>query len=374
MKSIAILTTKNQWFQEHAEKLSKELKCSLYFNHNKTKNFDIVFILSYHNIIPRHILKSNRHNIVIHASALPKGKGWAPFFWQVIEGKKEIVFSMFEANSGVDDGPIYMQKRLHLTGYELYDELREKQANLTSQMCKEFIENYEKYKTPTPQKGEESFYPKRTPKESKLNIDKTIKEQFNLLRVVNNDEFPAFFELDGHRYTLKIESEKWGGRIELIDFVDLTRQEKEFVLSMRNHESIRKWMYNSEPIALREHLDFIGSLELNTQMHYLLIKKDHTILGVVDFKFNNKEAFFGLYTNSFEKMAGAGRVLEEVCIKYIFEILNLNRLKLEVFKDNKPAIHLYRKYNFKEVNNKIINKKEIICMELEFKGQVFTFN
>ena len=37
-------------------------------------------------------------------------------------------------------------------------------------------------------------------------INKTIKEQFNLLRIVNNQEYPAFFEIDGRKYKLTIES------------------------------------------------------------------------------------------------------------------------------------------------------------------------
>lgn len=204
---IAIITTKNQWFEKYAFKLAKDLKCALYFDHENVKDFDIVFILSYHKIVPTDILKQNRHNCVIHESALPKGKGWAPLFWQVLEGKKEIVFSMFEAGSGIDNGNIYMQSTLQLSGYELNNELRGKQANLTIAMCKKFINNYEKYRNPTPQNGVESFYPKRTPKDSKLDINKTIKEQFNLLRIVNNEEYPAFFEINGYKYILKITKE-----------------------------------------------------------------------------------------------------------------------------------------------------------------------
>ena len=137
---IAILTTQNQWFVEYAKQLNSEIQNSkLFFDHNNTKNFDIVFILSYHNIIPKNILETNRHNIVIHASALPKGKGWAPLFWQVLEGKKEILFTMFEASNGVDNGDVYMQKTLELSCYELNEELRDKQAKHTIDMCKEFI-------------------------------------------------------------------------------------------------------------------------------------------------------------------------------------------------------------------------------------------
>ena len=204
---IAILTTPNQWFVPFAKELKNNIiNSKLFLNHQELKgSFDIVFILSYHNIIPAEFLAKNKHNIVIHASALPQGKGWAPLFWQVLEGKDEIPFSMFEASNGVDNGDIYMQKTLQLNGYELNEDLRAKQARFTINMCQEFINNYEEYKIPNVQSGEENFYPKRTSKDSKLNVDKTIQEQFNLLRIVDNDEYPAFFEIDDNVYKLKIE-------------------------------------------------------------------------------------------------------------------------------------------------------------------------
>lgn len=211
--NIAILTTSEQWFVSYAKELQSKIEGSkLFFEHNEVnESFDIVFILSYHKIIEKEYLEKNRHNIVIHASALPQGKGWAPMFWQILEGKSSIPFTMFEVDEGVDSGDIYMQKDLKLTGYELNDELREKQAKHIINMCLEFINNYEEYKVPTSQNGIESFYKKRTAKDSKLDIDKSIKEQFNLLRIVDNENYPAFFELDGNRYILKIELDKIGG-------------------------------------------------------------------------------------------------------------------------------------------------------------------
>ena len=204
---IAILTTANQWFVPYAKKLKDTIvNAKLFFNYKDLKeSFDIVFILSYHNIIPMEFLNKNKHNIVIHASALPNGKGWAPLFWQVLEGKNKIPFTMFEASDGVDNGEIYMQKCLHLNGYELNKELRSKQADFTINMCLEFLKNYDLYKIPTPQSGNESFYKKRTSKDSQLDINQTIGEQFNLLRIVDNEDYPAFFEIDKKRYVLKIE-------------------------------------------------------------------------------------------------------------------------------------------------------------------------
>ena len=204
---IAILTTKNQWFESYADALSEKLgNIPIFNNHVDFDNkYDIIFILSYHKIIPQEVLEKNKHNIVIHESPLPKGKGWSPLFWQILEGKNNIPFTMVEAGDGVDNGDIYMQEMLELTNYELNEELRGKQAKIIIQMCVKFVNDYEKYKIPVKQNGDESFYKKRDKKDSKLNIDKTIRDQFNLLRIVNNSDYPAYFELDGNRYTLKVE-------------------------------------------------------------------------------------------------------------------------------------------------------------------------
>ncbi len=204
---VAILTSSRQWFVPYAKKLSEMIEnAQLFYDHESIDDtFDIVFILSYHKIINSEHLMLHKHNIVVHESDLPQGKGWAPMFWQILEGKNKIPFTMFEASCGVDDGDIYLQKELHLTGYELNAELREKQANFTIEMCLYFIDNYKKYKEPHKQYGKESFYPKRSAKDSELNINKTIKEQFNLLRIVNNHEYPAFFRFRNKTYIIKIE-------------------------------------------------------------------------------------------------------------------------------------------------------------------------
>jgi len=203
---IAILTSSNQWFIPFAKELNVQIKNSkLFFKHEDINEvFDVLFILSYHLIIPKKFL-NHKHNIVIHASDLPEGKGWAPFFWQILEGKNQITFSMFEASNEVDNGDIYMKDILQLTGYELNEELREKQATFIIKMCLKFLNQYNLYRLPKKQRGKETFYSKRSQKDSQLDINKTIKEQFNLLRIVNNIEYPGFFIINGHKYKLMIE-------------------------------------------------------------------------------------------------------------------------------------------------------------------------
>ena len=86
---------------------------------------------------------------------------------------------------------------------ELLDEIKIQQGFITNKLIKKFIENYPKVEG-RKQVGESTFYEKRTPKDSELDINKTIKEQFNLLRIVDNERYPAYFTLKGKRYTLNI--------------------------------------------------------------------------------------------------------------------------------------------------------------------------
>lgn len=202
---IAILTSPNQWFVPYAQELQHKIpKAQLYFSHLEMKeSYELVFILSYHQIIAQEFLDKNCLNLVIHASPLPKGKGWSPLFWQVLEGKDSIVFTLFSADSKADSGEIYLQKTLSLSGLELYEELREKQAKMCQQMCLEFLEGFQNL-SPKPQIGEPSFYKKRTQEDSEIDITKSIESQFNLLRIVSNEEFPAFFYKNGKKFILKI--------------------------------------------------------------------------------------------------------------------------------------------------------------------------
>ena len=130
---IAILTAPNQWLVPYAEQLAEKIpNAKLYFDSTEmVESFELVFILSYHKILDKTFLDKHKYNLVVHASALPKGKGWSPMFWQVLEGKREIVFSLFNASSAVDSGEIYLQETLHLSGLELYEELRQKQAEMS---------------------------------------------------------------------------------------------------------------------------------------------------------------------------------------------------------------------------------------------------
>jgi len=154
-------------------------------------------------ILGEDVLKESCNYFVVHESSLPLGKGFAPLIWQVLEGKKEVEVCLIELSNPVDSGRIALKKKIFLTGYELYNDLRVKQAEITFDLINSFLKEFP-YINHKSQSGASTFYKKRGYKGSKLDINKTIHEQFNLLRVCNNDEWPAHFEIDNQKYILKI--------------------------------------------------------------------------------------------------------------------------------------------------------------------------
>ena len=151
-------------------------------------------------------LSLNKHNLVVHESDLPNGKGWSPMTWQVLEGKSCIPVTLFEAVDELDGGAYYYKDTILLEGHEFVEEIRLAQGQKTIELVLKFVLNYPNV-TPIDQEGEESFYKRREPGDSILDLDKTIREQINLLRVVDNERYPAFFYFNNRKITLKVYSD-----------------------------------------------------------------------------------------------------------------------------------------------------------------------
>ncbi len=167
---------------------------------------DFLLLLSFWGIVPAPVLARYLHSLVVHASDLPRGRGWSPATWAILAGQRNIPICLLEAADRVDCGDIYLRDEVLLSGHELVDEWRALLAMKTAELCLRFVGGFPSIlNTRETQSGEPSYHPRRGPKDSQLETNKTLAECFNLLRVVDNESYPAFFEIEGIRYLLKIE-------------------------------------------------------------------------------------------------------------------------------------------------------------------------
>lgn len=189
---------------EWASKRSETHQIELLQTRDDLTGGDILFLISCNEIINKETRERYKSSLVIHASDLPNGKGWSPHIWQILEGKNEICISLIEAEDIVDSGAIWKQKRINLEGHELYDEINEQLFKTELALMDYAVENHLTVK-PVPQKNIKSdFYRKRTPQDSQIAPDKSVAEQFDLLRVSDPDRYPAFFKLHGFTYEISI--------------------------------------------------------------------------------------------------------------------------------------------------------------------------
>ena len=139
---------------------------------------------------------------------------------------------------------------------------------------------------------------------------------------------------------------------EIINFLNLSSEEREMVLNWRNHDNVRMWMYCNNKISLNEHINFIDQLVGDTNNFYWAVKnKDGIYLGTIylnktDFK--NKHAYIGIYSNPYNEIKNKGNLLIKCVKKLAFEVAELHTLKLEVIDNNIKAINFYKKSGFSE--------------------------
>lgn len=206
MKVQLLVDNKESWIVPYAEQLCLKLielkhDSKLIFCHEEVLEGDILCLLSCEKVFKK--LSLNKYNLVVHESDLPQGKGWSPVTWQILEGKNIIPVTLFEATDSIDSGQIYSQAYISLNGTELLNEIKYQQAMVTQSLILSFIESLPDIKS-KPQSGTESFYSRRKPEHSRIDVKKNLYEQFDLLRVCDNERYPAYFTMRGVEYVLKI--------------------------------------------------------------------------------------------------------------------------------------------------------------------------
>ena len=210
MKITILCTNKNhpiysvlkEWVSKnidnHVLQLSDEVEISL--------EGDILFIVSSSQIISKDIRDRYKKCLVLHAGDLPKNRGWSPHIWEILRGASDITLTLLDAEDKVDSGAIYLKKNISIPKHLIWNEINCILFKEEIAMMEFFIKNYHKIKSkPQNEFLTPTYCKKRKPEDSKLDPKKNIEEQFDLIRTCDPDRYPAYFDLNGFRYKIKIE-------------------------------------------------------------------------------------------------------------------------------------------------------------------------
>ncbi len=163
---------------------------------------DILFLISCNELVGASMRSKYKKTLVIHASALPKGRGWSPHIWQILEGRSAITVTLLEAEDQVDSGRIWKQEVMHIENHEVFHEINAKLFELEIRLMDFAVDHFDLVRPVEQTDVEPTYYRKRQPEDSRLDPHKSLAEQFDLLRVADPNRYPAFFDFNGHRYQL----------------------------------------------------------------------------------------------------------------------------------------------------------------------------
>ncbi len=169
---------------------------------------DILFLISCNELVSGQIRSKYKKTLVIHASDLPKGRGWSPHIWQILEGRTDITVTLIEAEDQVDSGRIWKQEVMHIEKHEVFDEINAKLFQLEMKLMDFAVDHFDSVRPVEQTDAVPSYYRKRLPENSMLDPHKSIAEQFDLLRVADPERYPAYFDFNGYRYYLVLRKQR----------------------------------------------------------------------------------------------------------------------------------------------------------------------
>lgn len=175
-----------------------------FFSDNK---FDLLIRGGWQRLFPDHVLNTLRIGAIgVHGSSdyLPKGRGRSPLNWSLIEDKKRFIMHLFFIRVGVDDGDVFDTEAFDINEFDTIETLYYKYYLVTRKML---VRSLPKIVNGTitvrKQIGQPSYYPKRTPKDGRIeweNMD--VYEIYNFVRAQTRPYPGAYADIHGKLYKI----------------------------------------------------------------------------------------------------------------------------------------------------------------------------
>ena len=138
----------------------------------------------------------------------------------------------------------------------------------------------------------------------------------------------------------------------------LRQSDLALTLAWRNKPEIRRWFFYSEIISSEQHIAWFEQYRHKPDDYVFIIEDRVENAGSVgqvslyNLDFERGTAEFGRLMIGEDAARGKGFAAEatRLILKLAFETFKLRQVYLSVYKDNKPAVAIYRKCGF-EVDN-----------------------
>ena len=169
---------------------------------------DLLVVASFPKLLPENIISIPKFGTInVHASALPKNRGYHPINWTIIKDESSTGVTVHYLDYGMDNGEILAQKIISTSDKDNVETLRKKLtsigANLLLKVVRKISQQKRRIKGRPQSEYQATFAPKRKPSDSQINWTQQSRVIFNLLRACRSD-YPAYcFRSSGEKIIIK---------------------------------------------------------------------------------------------------------------------------------------------------------------------------
>ena len=172
-------------------------------------SYDVVFASGVYSLIKEEYLNYPTYGIIgFHETPLPEGRGNAPIQWTIENKRPNLTITAIKFVKEMDAGDYVYQYNISINDSDTLVELEKIRQEGIQKCFSAIIDEMEKgYLVVREQTGGPSISPKRTPHDSELDVNKTLIDLWDKIRICDNDKFPAFFWVNKKKIILKYEVE-----------------------------------------------------------------------------------------------------------------------------------------------------------------------
>ena len=169
------------------------------------ESYDLIFESGLYRVIPDFILSKPKIGVIgTHETPLPEGQGFAPIQWSVLNKREHLVVSLYKLDLGVDTGKIINQVNKSIDILDTIETLNVKRKEGIKECFRIFLDELlQGFIVLREQTGKPSYSPKRTPESCELDPEKTLLELWDEIRICHNQDYPAWFSINGKKIILK---------------------------------------------------------------------------------------------------------------------------------------------------------------------------
>ena len=134
----------------------------------------------------------------------------------------------------------------------------------------------------------------------------------------------------------------------------MRREDAEEIVRWRNAPDVHAQMFAADPPTMEGHMRWFDSLQKrDDKVEFVIVENSSGrpigTIGLSNIDRVNHRAEYGILIGEADARGkGLAREASQLILKYAFEMLRLHRVYLHVFKENEPAIRLYRGLDFEQ--------------------------